>query len=62
MVAFSTSGAFAVTLSTLRRYRANPTVVSLQKDFRNWNNILPSATICFVDKADPELMADYIQK
>lgn len=29
------------------RYRARPTVVSLERDFHNWNGTLPSITFCY---------------
>ncbi|KAI4459077.1 amiloride-sensitive sodium channel-related [Holotrichia oblita] len=49
-------------LSNWNRYSANPTVVSLQKDYRNWNNPFPAATVCFIRKTDDLLVAEYIEK
>ncbi|KAK9731145.1 Amiloride-sensitive sodium channel [Popillia japonica] len=49
-------------LSNWNRYSANPTVVSLQKDYRNWNNPFPAATVCFIYKTNDLLVAEYIER
>lgn len=49
-------------LSNWRRYAANPTVVSLQKDFRNWLNPFPAATGCFIDKTDERKAQKFIKE
>lgn len=54
MVVVAASGAVSLAHSHLMRYLANPTVVSLQKDFRNWENYFPAMTGCFVDKFDEQ--------
>lgn len=53
-------GAIALSLSNWRRYSANPTVVSLRKDFRNWNNAFPSATACFLQRVNKQYANNYI--
>lgn len=53
-------GAIALSLSNWRRYSANPTVVSLKKDFRNWNNVFPSATACFIERVNENHASKYI--
>ncbi|XP_017781531.1 PREDICTED: uncharacterized protein LOC108566244 [Nicrophorus vespilloides] len=62
IVVAAISGAVAVALKNVSRYYANPTVVSLQKDFRNWFNPFPSATACFIHKADDILIDEYIEE
>lgn len=42
------------------RFETNPSVVSLEKDFRNWNNIFPGHTFCIDDKVDKKKMKEYI--
>lgn len=42
-------------------YWANPTVVTIKKDFRNWENPFPAVTACYVNKVDPEKAKKYIQ-
>lgn len=48
--------------SSLKHYMANPTVVTIEKDFRNWENPFPAATGCFADKIDPDKARQYILK
>ncbi|XP_031358623.1 uncharacterized protein LOC116182245 [Photinus pyralis] len=61
-ILLSATGAASLIVSNWQRYNANPTVVSIQKDFRNWNNLLPSATGCFKTKYSQELMDNYIEQ
>ncbi|RZC36042.1 pickpocket protein 11-like, partial [Asbolus verrucosus] len=60
MVAMAAGGAIAIANSNWIRYLANPTVVSLQKDFRNWQNPFPAVTGCFVDKTNKKKVEKYI--
>lgn len=60
MVILAAAGAIALSLSNWRRYSANPTVVSLRKDFRNWNNVFPSATACFLERTNKEFANKYV--
>lgn len=53
-------GVYQLTMTSLNRYFENPTVVSLQKDFRNWMNPFPSVTGCFINKMNGEKAAKYI--
>ncbi|KAF7266909.1 hypothetical protein GWI33_019836 [Rhynchophorus ferrugineus] len=48
--------------SNWEHYNANPTMVTIKKDFRNWENPFPAATACFVDKVDKEKATEYIRK
>lgn len=60
MVAAAAAGALSLAHSHLMRYLANPTVVSLQKDFRNWENYFPAATGCFAHRVDEEKAKTFI--
>ncbi|XP_064212424.1 sodium channel protein Nach-like isoform X1 [Tribolium castaneum] len=62
VVTMAAGGAIAITYSNWMRYLANPTVVSIQKDFRNWLNPFPAVTGCFVDKTDKKKADKYIQE
>ncbi|KAJ8919002.1 hypothetical protein NQ315_016906 [Exocentrus adspersus] len=62
IVVSAACGAISLALSNWTRYSANPTVVSLQKDFRNWENPFPAATGCFNNKLDDEKAEAYIKK
>lgn len=44
------------------RYAANPTVISLERDYRNWNGTLPSLTLCYSMKYDQEKADIYIRR
>lgn len=44
------------------RYEANPTVISLERDYRHWNGTLPSVTLCYTIKIDPTKADDYIRR
>lgn len=56
------SGAVRLSLMNWERYIANPTVMSLQKDYRNWYNPFPAATGCFTVRVDEEKGQEYIKK
>ncbi|KAF5273416.1 hypothetical protein FQA39_LY07433 [Lamprigera yunnana] len=60
VVFLATTGAASLIMSNWNRYNANPTVISIQKDFRNWKNLLPSVTGCFLNKTNHDLMNLYI--
>lgn len=44
------------------RYEANPTVISLERDYRHWNGTLPSVTMCYTIKIDPTRADDYVKR
>ncbi|XP_075225732.1 pickpocket protein 19-like [Lycorma delicatula] len=44
------------------RYYTNPTVISLQKDYRTWELPFPAATVCFTDKLNDTLATNFIKK
>ncbi|XP_023722025.2 sodium channel protein Nach [Cryptotermes secundus] len=41
-------GAMFVVLRSWEHYVANPTVLSLEKDYRQWSTLFPAVTICFL--------------
>ncbi|XP_068625754.1 uncharacterized protein [Battus philenor] len=51
-----------VSLGQLQRYNENPTVVTLEKDFRSWRFSLPGITICEKDRVNPDKLADAIER
>lgn len=57
---------FCVTFSVCsiqwQRYLANPTVISLERDYRHWRGIMPAITLCFEIKVDPIRAEEYIFK
>lgn len=53
-----------VCLLQYRRYQANPSVVSVERDFYDWNGTLPSLTFCYeenlsLEKADELIKATW---
>ncbi|BET02985.1 Amiloride-sensitive sodium channel [Nesidiocoris tenuis] len=42
------------------RYSSNPTVISLEKDFREWNLTFPAATVCFTDRLNDTRASEFI--
>ncbi|KAL1508957.1 hypothetical protein ABEB36_003770 [Hypothenemus hampei] len=48
--------------SNLEHYFANPTVVTMEKDYRNWENAFPATTACYVNRVDQKKAEMYIEK
>lgn len=44
-----------------RRYQANPTVVSVERDFYDWNGTLPSLTFCYEENLSLEKADEFIK-
>jgi hypothetical protein len=45
-------GVVLLGVSTWQRYQNNPTVVSMERDYKGWNTTFPSVTICPHQKYD----------
>lgn len=54
-------GAYSISLTQYERYEANPTVISLERDYRDWNGTLPAIFICYHKRVD-EGRAQYFIK
>ena len=39
-------GAVEVSRTTWKHYQENPTVISMERDYKGWNTSFPSVTIC----------------
>lgn len=50
-----------VGLVQLKKF-GSPTVVSVKKNYRQWQINYPAITICLADKFDPVLVDKFIQK
>lgn len=44
------------------RFEARPTVISLERDFRNWNLTLPAITVCYGNKVNESKAKEFIEK
>lgn len=49
-----------VCLLQYRRYLANPAVVSVERDFYDWNGTLPSITFCYTDNLSTDKANEFI--
>ncbi|KAF6203336.1 hypothetical protein GE061_003754 [Apolygus lucorum] len=61
-VILATYGAAKLIYDSWNRYNSNPTVISLEKDFREWNHTFPAATVCFLDRLNETRAADFIME
>ncbi|XP_059045005.1 acid-sensing ion channel 4-B-like [Achroia grisella] len=55
-------GAIGVSLGQWQRYNENPTVVTLEKDFRTWMFNMPAITVCSKNRVDPKKLERTITK
>lgn len=58
----SVYGASTMIANSWQRYNANPTVIAIQKNYREWNITFPAATFCFLDNMDENLAKEFINK
>ncbi|CAO1321716.1 unnamed protein product [Diamesa tonsa] len=54
-------GVYSIGQKQLDRYDANPTVISLERDYRDWNGTLPALTYCYDQRID-NVRAQYLIK
>lgn len=47
-------GAYSISSQQYTRYAANPTVVSLERDYRDWNGTLPGISVCYHKRVDED--------
>lgn len=45
-------GAYSISSQQYERYVANPTVISLERDYRDWNGTLPAISVCYHNRVD----------
>ncbi|CAG9769534.1 unnamed protein product [Ceutorhynchus assimilis] len=61
IVLFALSCSYIIIKSNWNHYIESPTVVTIKKDFRNWENPFPAATGCFLNKVDEGKAATFIE-
>lgn len=44
------------------RYRANPTAIQMDKNYRDWIGIMPGLTFCFHDRIDWNRAWEYLER
>ncbi|XP_039443608.1 uncharacterized protein LOC120423759 [Culex pipiens pallens] len=60
LIGFAVYGAFFVGRSQWVRFQASPTVIQLDKNYREWVGTMPAATVCFHNRFDLGRARDYI--
>lgn len=55
-------GAFSISSKQYERYVANPTVISLERDYREWNGTLPAISVCYHRRVDETRAQVYIKR
>lgn len=58
----STYGTIKLIDNNWRRYNENPTVIAIQKNYREWSVTFPAATFCFIDNLDVSRAKQFIFK
>jgi Amiloride-sensitive sodium channel len=61
-VAGTCYGAYYIGLKQYERFDANPTVISLERDYRDWNGTLPAITICYHKRVDETRAQEIIKR
>lgn len=55
-------GAYSISSKQYERYVANPTVISLERDYRDWNGTLPAIFVCYHKRIDESRAKLFIKK
>lgn len=55
-------GAYSISSKQYERYVANPTVISLERDYRDWNGTLPAISVCYHKRVDEARAANLIKR
>lgn len=55
-------GVFYMCYNQWARYKANPTVISLERDYRHWNGTMPAITLCYSVKYNRSKIAEFVQR
>lgn len=50
-----------ISLSIWHRYQINPTVISMERNYKDWNTSFPAVTICPYEKTDGKSLQNYIK-
>ncbi|XP_025203335.1 pickpocket protein 11-like [Melanaphis sacchari] len=61
-ICLSIYGSAILGSSTWNRYQENPTVISMDREYKEWATALPAITLCPMNKIDDQLFNGFIQK
>lgn len=53
---------YNISIRQYERYVANPTVISLERDYRDWNGTLPAISVCYHRRVDVDRAAILIKR
>ncbi|XP_050540284.1 pickpocket protein 11-like [Daktulosphaira vitifoliae] len=62
VICFCIYGAKQIGESTWTRYQENPTVISMERDYKEWSTALPAITLCPTDNLDNQKFEEIIEK
>lgn len=62
LVIAASYAAYTIAAKQYERYVANPTVISLERDYREWNGTLPAITICYHKRIDDKKAKALIER
>lgn len=57
----ATIGTGLAAMTFFRRHLYNPTVLSIERDFINWNTTFPSLTICPINKLNETALQVFLR-
>lgn len=60
-IGLSIYGSTILGSSTWTRYQDNPTVISMDRDYKDWATLIPAVTLCPTNKIDDQNFDDLIQ-
>lgn len=61
-ICMSIYGSVMLGSSTWTRYQENPTVISMDREYKEWATALPTFTLCPVIKVDERKLDELLQK
>ncbi|KAE9544872.1 hypothetical protein AGLY_000415 [Aphis glycines] len=61
-ICLSIYGSAILGSSTWNRYQENPTVISMDREYKEWATALPAVTLCPINKIDDQLFDELVQK
>lgn len=64
LIAVGVTGFYSynISMSQYARYVANPTVISLERDYRDWNGTLPAISVCYHRRVDEKRAISLIKR
>ncbi|XP_050438903.1 pickpocket protein 11-like [Adelges cooleyi] len=61
-ICFCIYGSVVLGTSTWTRYQENPTVISMERDYKEWSTALPAVTLCPINNMDEQKFEEMVEK